>query len=64
MKLKFLLFVGLLFGLSSSYAQGVRNSKNVVVILIDGYRWQKLFKGAGLDLLNDKKTIQMIHCNE
>ena len=55
MKLKFFLFVCLLFLLSSSYAQSVYKTKNVVVILIDGYRWQELFKGADFDLLNDKK---------
>lgn len=55
MKLKFLLFIALLFLLSSSYAQKEHRTKNVVVILIDGYRWQELFKGADFDLLNDKK---------
>lgn len=55
MKLKSLLFVGLLFGLSHCFAQTAHNTKNVVVILIDGYRWQELFKGADLDLLNNKK---------
>ena len=55
MKLKFFLFAGLLFGLSSSYAQSVHKTKNVVVILIDGYRWQELFKGADFDLLNNRK---------
>ena len=55
MKLKFLLFIALLFLLLPSYAQREHKTKNVVVILIDGYRWQELFKGADFDLLNDKK---------
>ena len=55
MKLKSLLFVCLLFLLSSSYAQSAHKTKNVVVILIDGYRWQELFHGADFDLLNNKK---------
>lgn len=55
MKLKFFLFVGLLFGFPSSYAQSTHKTKNVVVILIDGYRWQELFKGADFDLLSNKK---------
>lgn len=55
MKLKSLLFVGLLFLFSTSYGQKEHKTKNVVVILIDGYRWQELFKGAELDLLNNKK---------
>jgi len=55
MKLKFLLFIALLFLLLPSYAQREHKTKNVVVILIDGYRWQELFKGADFDLLSDKK---------
>ena len=55
MKLKSLLFVALLFPISYSYAQSPHKTKNVVVILIDGYRWQELFHGADFDLLNDKK---------
>ena len=30
-------------------------TQNIVVILIDGYRWQELFRGAELDLLENKK---------
>src|SRR5690242_20473275 len=30
-------------------------TQNIVVILIDGYRWQELFRGAELDLLQNKK---------
>jgi len=55
MKLKFVLFVALLLLLSPSYAQKEHRTKNVVVILIDGYRWQELFKGADFNLLNSKK---------
>jgi hypothetical protein len=55
MKLKSLLFVALLFLISYSYAQSPHKTKNVVVILIDGYRWQELFHGADFDLLYDKK---------
>jgi hypothetical protein len=55
MKLKFALFVALLFLLSPSHAQKEHRTKNVVVILIDGYRWQELFKGADFNLLNSKK---------
>jgi len=55
MKLKFLFFVGLLCLVFSSHAQPIHKTKNVVVILIDGYRWQELFHGADFDLLNSKK---------
>lgn len=55
MKLKFTLLVFAFFMLNGSHAQDHTKTKNVVVILIDGYRWQELFKGADFDLLTDKK---------
>ncbi len=55
MKLKFFLFIASLFLILPSNAQSEHKTKNVVVILIDGYRWQELFKGAEFDLLNNKK---------
>jgi hypothetical protein len=55
MKLKFFFFVALLFFAFTSKAQNIHKTKNVVVILIDGYRWQELFHGADFDLLNNKK---------
>ena len=41
--------------LNAAHAQDQLKTKNVVVILIDGYRWQELFKGADFDLLTNKK---------
>ena len=38
-----------------TFAQSKHKTENVVVILIDGYRWQELFKGADYNLLNIKK---------
>ncbi|MEO8852453.1 MAG: hypothetical protein ABI359_01655 [Ginsengibacter sp.] len=55
MKLKSLLFVALLFSLSSSFAQNTHKTKNVIIVLMDGYRWQELFKGADSSLLFGKK---------
>jgi hypothetical protein len=60
MKLKFLsrIAIGIVCLLAfafSSRAQSTHKTKNVVVILIDGYRWQELFRGAEFDLLNNKK---------
>lgn len=55
MKLKIFFFVCLLCFIFSCRAQSNYKTKNVVVILIDGYRWQELFKGADLDLLNSIK---------
>jgi hypothetical protein len=36
-------------------AQGRHRAKNMVIILIDGYRWQELFRGADHDLLVNPK---------
>ena len=60
MKLKFFsriatVILGLLFLLPHSFAQSENQTKNVVVILIDGYRCEELFKGAEFDVLNNKK---------
>jgi len=56
MKLKIFFFICLLCFIFSCCAQSLHKTKNVVVILIDGYRWQELFKGADLDLLNSTKN--------
>ena len=50
MKLKSLLFVALLFPVYFGHAQNTHKTKNVVLILIDGYRWQELFNGADFNL--------------
>ena len=55
MKFKSILFAVALFTFSGTYAQSKTKTKNVVVILIDGYRWQELFKGADPELLNSSK---------
>ena len=55
MKIKHLvLFIALISFTTTTNAQN-NKTKNVVVILIDGYRWQELFKGADFDLLNTGK---------
>lgn len=55
-KLVILLFT-VVFSFSSSIglAQEKTKTENVVLILIDGYRWQELFRGADYDLLSSKK---------
>lgn len=55
MKSKIFLFVALLSISSFSFAQQSHKTKNVVLILIDGYRWQELYHGADFDLLTNKK---------
>lgn len=34
----------------NSYTQSKNKTENVVLILIDGYRWQELFEGADKSL--------------
>lgn len=52
-KFFFLSFL-LLFFISMSFAQN-HKTKNVILISIDGYRWQEVFKGADSSILNQKK---------
>lgn len=61
MKTKIIPFIVLLVFMSSSksWAQSSQNTDNVVLILIDGYRWQELFHGANLKLLTNSKYNSM-----
>ena len=60
MKLKTYLAASLLLLSVQSFAQKeAPKSKNLVLILIDGYRWQELFHGAEYDLLTDSKYNSM-----
>jgi hypothetical protein len=52
MKLKFLLILFLVVQAASAQTT---KTKNVVLISIDGYRWQEIFKGADSALLKNKK---------
>jgi len=51
---RILTFLLLLFSMST-FAQPIHRTQNVVLILIDGYRWQELFRGADFDLLSSSK---------
>ncbi|MBS1496418.1 MAG: phosphoglyceromutase [Bacteroidetes bacterium] len=55
LKLRSFLLLLMLLIFSASHAQKAYKTKNVVIILIDGYRWEELFKGADFNLLNNKK---------
>lgn len=61
MKNKVLFLIALLSLTISSnlFAQSARKTKNLVLILIDGYRWEELFHGANLDLLTNPKYNSM-----
>ncbi len=52
--IKFCLFFGLLIlAGSSAYSQG--KTKNIVIVTLDGLRWQEVFKGADSVLANRKE---------
>lgn len=47
--------LAMMFSFAVAQGQAGHKTKHVVLILIDGYRWQELFKGADYDLLMSKK---------
>ncbi|MCQ0112616.1 alkaline phosphatase family protein [Zhouia amylolytica] len=53
MKIKFLLLLGFLS--LSGLAQKHHNVENIILISVDGFRWQEVFKGADSLLIEDKK---------
>src|SRR5699024_12199896 len=56
MKSKTVLLILFAFLSLNSFAQkNHHKTKNLVLILIDGYRWQELFNGANYDLLTNPK---------
>jgi hypothetical protein len=52
--IRLLLF--LLFGISCSFAQELK-TRNVIIITLDGYRWQELFNGAEDRILSTEKYV-------
>src|SRR6187397_1083330 len=38
-----------------TFAQSAHKTENVILITLDGYRWQELFTGADSSLINEKK---------
>lgn len=53
-------YVFLLVALTSlsGYTQSPRRTENVVLVTLDGLRWQEVFGGADLRLLMDKKFVK------
>lgn len=57
---KSLLFTAFLFTSGTKLsAQITPNDQNMVIILIDGYRWEEMFRGAELDLLKNPQYNSM-----
>jgi hypothetical protein len=53
------LFFPLLFIISSfAFSQSKGQTENVILITLDGYRWQELFKGADSILIRDKSIVE------
>lgn len=50
------LIITILFGVKFSYAQSSYLTKNIILVTIDGVRWQEVFSGADELLINDDKV--------
>ncbi|MGH2645633.1 MAG: hypothetical protein ACRDE2_16910, partial [Chitinophagaceae bacterium] len=61
MKFKALLFIMVILTSTTreSFSQSQHKTKNLVLILIDGYRWQELFHGAEQYLLMNPRYNTM-----
>ena len=53
-KLRFLVVLVLAFGFAAQSSWAQLKTRNVVLIVSDGLRWQEVFSGADPDLLNEK----------
>jgi hypothetical protein len=53
-KLRFLVVLVLSFGFAAQSSWAQLKTRNVVLIVSDGLRWQEVFSGADPDLLNEK----------
>ena len=51
----FIFFVLLTF---SAYSQSSNASQNIFIITTDGFRWQEVFKGADLDLIQNESFVK------
>ncbi len=51
-----LLFVG--SALTTAFGQSVRKTENIVLITLDGMRWQEVFGGADSSLMKQQKAIK------
>ncbi len=57
MKLKTIFFFCLVFIASFSHGQQKLKTENIILVTLDGLRWQELFTGAEARLLQDKKFV-------
>jgi hypothetical protein len=55
LKLTFTFLILFLCTTTKTYAQHRNHTKNIVLILIDGFRWQEIYDGANYKLLTSKR---------
>lgn len=55
---KLVLFLSILSSFQLLYAQSKTETKNVILITLDGFRWQELFKGVDHDILTTPKFVK------
>ena len=53
-----LIVLGLQVGLSISIASAQQQTENLIIVTLDGMRWQEVFSGADKALLSDKRFTQ------
>jgi hypothetical protein len=58
MRTKFLYVTLLLFVLLSGFSQPTKKTENVILITLDGFRWQELFAGAEKKLIGYTKQVK------
>ena len=54
-----ILMISLVYS-AASFAQGTFKTKNVIVITLDGLRWQEIFTGADSSLINNKEITKTL----
>ena len=50
-------FLGLILCLTVFVSMAQNKTENIVLVTMDGYRWQELFEGAEWKLVNNKKQL-------
>ncbi len=50
--------------LTPVFSQPVRKTENLVLITLDGMRWQEVFGGADSSFMNQQKTLKDAHINQ
>lgn len=57
MKIFLFVFASITF-CSSSFAQSIAQTKNIIIITTDGFRWQEVFRGADSTILHNTHQVK------